>query len=253
MLRIALVVSSLALFVSTAHAAKPDVDALSATPQRLLEALDKRHNDYPTQHWTFEMNVQARGGEVRSMTFEVWQKGSKRMVRFLSPGEVKGMSVLNKGGDAMWVYSSETGGKARRVSASARRQNLLGSDMTYEDMAQVDLSPIWNATVDKKGAGEVWMKLAKKPDAQSGWSALRIKINKKDAMIQNIEYFDGGKVVKVQSRSNFGVVDGVPVYQTIKMLDKSSGHSTTLKMLTQKIGENIPDKFFSKRTLIRGN
>ncbi len=247
----ALTITLLAPLVATAD--KPDVAALATTPQKLLEQLDKRHNDYPTQHWKFEMKVIPKGGDTRTMTFEVWQKGSKRLVRFLSPGDVKGMSVLNKGGTSMWVYSSQTGGKPRRVSASARRQTLLGSDMTYEDMAQIDFNSIWQASAGKKTAKSLWLDLKLKDGQESGWSKLRLEVNKKDAMIQSIEYYDGGKLVKTQKRTKFGVIDGTPVYQKIEMVDAKTGHKTVLEMLMQKIGEDIPDKFFSKRTLIRGN
>ena len=232
----------------------PSIDALQAEgPQKPLEALDKRHNHYPTQVWTFKMVVQPKGGSSRTLKFKVWQKGNKRLVRFLEPGEVKGMSVLSKGTEKMWVYSQETGGKARLVASSAKRQALLGSDVTFDDMATVDFSVNWNATIAKDEGGFVWLDLAPKEGAEVSWSALKMRVSKKTAMIDTIEYVDAGKVKKIQTRKRFGVVDGTPVYQEILMETQATGHQTTLDMLEQKIGEELPDNLFSKRSLIRGN
>ena len=126
MMRLVLLVTTclLTIPVVTSADTPPDVDALSKTPQALLEALDKRHNHYPTQKWTFEMVIQPPSGAKRSVKFAVQQKGSKRLVRFLEPGSVKGMSVLSKG-TKMYVFSPQTE-NVRLVATSARRQTLLG-------------------------------------------------------------------------------------------------------------------------------
>ncbi|MEC8023460.1 MAG: outer membrane lipoprotein-sorting protein [Myxococcota bacterium] len=226
-----------------------DVDALSQTPQGLLEALDKRHNAYDSQKWTFEMTVIPVSGSKRSMKFDVMQKGSKRLVRFLSPGDVKGMSVLSKG-RTMYVYAPQTE-NVRRVATSARRQNLLGSNFTYADMATVNLAPEYNATVGAAADDHVWLELNKKAESDAAWPKLRLRINKKHALIEVVEYWDAGKKVKTQHRTNFTVVGGAPTWKTI-IMSSEGGLKTRLEMLSQKINEPIPNKVFSKRSLVRG-
>jgi len=242
------------LMAGPALADKPDVGALlKSGAQTLLVTLDARHNDYPTQKYKFRMSVKSKGGTARSMVFRVWQKGDKRLVRFLSPGEVKGMSVLSKGADKMWVYSTETGGKARLVASSARRQALLGSDLGFDDMSQVDLNTSYAATLEKQTATHIWLVLKPKPGADAAWPKLRLGVSKKDVLIDSIEYWDGGKAVKVQKRTDFFMDGNVPSYRRIHVTTVATGHSTTLDMLEQKIGEAIPNRMFTKRSLIRGD
>lgn len=251
-----LLVGSIALLLShgVASAGTPDIDALKAQgAQALLEALDVRHNHYPTQKWVFQMTVTPRSGAARVMKFSVWQKGVRRLVRFLEPGEVKGMAVLSKGGDNMWVYSSETGGKARLVASSARRQALLGSDITYDDMATIDLSTDYDAALGTETAEHLFLDLTAKPDHDVPWRSIRIRVSRATVMIDQLEYLEGGTVIKIQRRSDFVTLDNVPVYRTIEMETVATGHKTTLSILSQKIGEDIPNSVFTKRTLVRGN
>ena len=236
----------------SAKADTPNVDALKAqSGAALMAAIDKRTYDYSTQKWVFRMTITEKSGASREAKFSVWQKGSKRLVRFLEPGDVKGMSMLSGGNGEMYVYSPQTD-NTRRIATSARRQTLLGSDMAYDDMQSVGLEPLYNVTVGQDTGSHVWLELAKKEGADVVWDKLRLRIDKKAALPDLIEYWDGGKKIRDQSRTGFTEEGGAPTWKSIKMLDIATGHSTTLDMLEQKIGEAIPDSVFSKRTLVRG-
>lgn len=233
---------------------KPDLEALKKQgAQALLEALDKRHNDYPTQKWTFKMVLKSASGDTREMTFSTWQKNkTKRLTRFLEPGEVKGMSVLIAPGDAMYVYSPQTD-NVRRVALSARRQTFMGSDLTFDDMSQVDFAVDYDATLDKEDGKALWLDLKRKAGREIQWEHLRLKVDKEWALIETIEYYDGGKHVKTQQRGNPAMDGKIPHYKLITVTDLASKHKTELHMLTQVIGDDIPDSVFSKRSLVRGN
>jgi outer membrane lipoprotein-sorting protein len=229
----------------------PNVDALKQNPAELLAALDKRHNHYPTQKWDFEMVITPSSGAVRTVTFNVWQKGNRRLVRFTGPGDIKGMSVLSRGSNKMYVFSPQTG-NARSIAAHAKRQTLLGSDMGFDDMSQLDFAPSYSAVVTKSDAKHVWLDLTATAD-DANWKHLKLRVDAKHAMIDRIEYLEDGKAMKLQERSDFAVIDGVPTYKTITVSRPGNRGSTALKMLTQKIGEDIPNGVFTKRSLVRGN
>lgn len=244
----------LLLTSSAATAATPDFNAIKANgAQAVLEALDKRHNGYSTQKYEFQMTLQPKSGAKRVLSFNVWQKGSKRLVRFDS-GDVKGMAVLSKGADKMWVYSpAETGGSVRRVSSSAKRQGLLGSDFGAEEMSMINLANDYAAELGADSGGSAKLTLKRKDGSDVSWPELRLVVDKKLFMIQQIEYVEDGEVKKVQERTQFSTEGGAPVWKHVVMVTKASGHSTTLEMKSQIVGEDIPDKVFSKRTLVRGN
>lgn len=237
---------------ATAHADAPSVDALKAKGgTALLEEIDRRTYEYPTQKWTFLTTIREKGGASRQAKFSVWQKKDKRLVRFLEPGDVKGMSMLSPGGNDMYVYSPQTD-NVRRIAASARRQTLLGSDMAYDDMASIKLAPLYDVALGDDTASSLWLVLTKKAASDVVWEKLRLRIDKKAALVDIIEYWDGGKKVREQTRKTFTQEGGAPTWKEITMTDIATGHNTTLEMLDQKVGEDIPDDVFSKRTLVRG-
>lgn len=236
-----------------AHAATPDFDGIKAKgPQALLENSDKLVNDYPSQKWTLRMTVMAPGGAPRTLRFKVWQKGrGNRLVRFIEPGEVKGMSMLSQPDEVMYVYAPQTD-NVRRLALSARRQTLLGSNWTYSDMSSLDLAPAYTATMAEADAGGLWLDLNLKAGVDRAWSHLRVHVAKATTMVDAIEYFDGAKKARTQERKAFEIMEGVPTYRSVVMSDVGTGLKTELYVEEQKIGEDIPDSFFQKRNLVRG-
>ncbi len=199
------------------------------------------------------MTVYPPGGEPKSLKFKVWQKDrTKRLVRFLEPGEVKGMSMLSRSAKVMYVYSPQTD-NVRRLAVSARRQTLLGSNLTYSDMASLDFATGYDATIDKETPTHVWLNLTRKADAKRAWERLHVRLSKKTLMVDRVEYLDEGKVVRTQDRTDFEMMDGVPTYRTVTMVDTGSKLKTVLHIESQKIGGDIDDALFKKRNLVRGS
>jgi outer membrane lipoprotein-sorting protein len=236
-----------------ASARASDFAALKAKgADAIVAESDRLTFDYPTQQWRFRMTVKAPGDEARAMIMEVWQKDkNKRLVRFVEPGPVKGLSMLSTGDAVMYVYSPQTD-NVRRVAAHARRQTMLGSNMDYDDMAQVGLGERYGASFAEETASHQWLELTLKPGAEASWHKLRARVDKATAMVDQIEYLEDGKVKRVQTRSNYAVLDGVPTYRTVEMKTLSDGLTTTVEMLEQKIGLALPDSMFMKKNLVRG-
>jgi outer membrane lipoprotein-sorting protein len=221
-------------------------DALLAESDRLLF-------DYPSQEWRFRMTVIAPGQEARAMVMEVWQKSkTKRLVRFVEPGPVKGFSMLSEGDAVMYVYSPQTE-NVRRVAAHARRQTLLGSNMDYDDMADSSLGARYAASLGSETDTHQWLELTLRPGVEANWAQLRARLDKKTLMVDQIEYLEDGKVKRVQTRTKFAVLDNVPTYQMVEMKTLSDGLTTTVEMLEQKIGHPLADSLFSKKALVRGH
>ena len=249
-----IVASFILLTVAGAARAAATFDELKAKgAQAVLAEGDRRHYAYKTAKWVFTMTLKPASGDPRTLKFSTWQKGSdKRLTRFLAPGQVKGMSVLVRGANVMYVYSPQTD-NVRRVAAHAKKQNMLGSDMTYEDMAQIDFASEYDARFDADAGAFAWLELTVKPGIEKGWQRLRVRVDKKLVMFDRVEYFDGKKKVKIQERYRPEVLDGWRAYRKIVMKDLATRHQTTIFMESQKINDEIPDSVYKKRSLIRGN
>ncbi|TNF37013.1 MAG: outer membrane lipoprotein-sorting protein [Deltaproteobacteria bacterium] len=227
-------------------------DAKGKGAQAMLAESDRLTNHYDSQQWKMRMTITPRGSESRVLEFRIWQREQKdRLVRFDAPGEVKGLSMLSNGADVMYVYSPQTD-NVRRVASHAKRQTLLGSNLSYDDMGSIDLSDAYTATFGDETATHQWLVLEKKPDVDVGWQTLKVRIDKANLMADQIEYVEGGKTARVQTRTRFEVLDGVPTYRTIEMKTLDDGLVTKLEVLEQKIGEDLPKSMFKKKNLVRG-
>jgi outer membrane lipoprotein-sorting protein len=243
-----------AWLLTTTAQAQSDWAALKKQgAQAILIHADKRHNDHPSFKWVIKMSLFDRGKKTRQYKMSTWQKGQYRLIRFLEPGEVKGLSVLLRGAK-MYVYSPQTD-NVRRVATHARKQTFMGSDMTFDDMRQVDFSADYTATFGKETSTHQWLSLSPKANSGVQYKKLRLRIDKKLQLIDVIEYFDGGKKSKTQARFQPTLFSGATVesYRKIVVTDHKSGHKTEMFVESQRVGDEIPNKVFKKRNLVRGN
>jgi outer membrane lipoprotein-sorting protein len=254
--------TTLALPATAAAAKHPSVEPPSYAEvarggaQAILEMTDAIHFGYRTQEVTATLNVfEGDGTPGRVITMQMHQDGAKRLIRMLDPPEVKGMGILIRDRDTMYVYVPEFD-KVRRIASHARKQTFLGSDFNYEDMAMARLSDDYVAEIEKESDDEVVLLLKAKPDRTPAYPKLRVFVDKKTVQMMRQEYFDeDGKHVRTQERSDMNAFDHpeYAVQARIKMIDHANkGHYTILQMTAFKADHAIPERMFSKRTLVRG-
>lgn len=239
-----------------ASASAVDYDAAKANGANAVLAEADKNETTETAEFKFTMTLTPKNGAKRVMKFAVWQRNtSQRLTEFTEPGELKGMRILVRGSNKMWVYSPQTD-NVRLVAAHARRQPVLGSDLNYEDMGESSLAASYDATFGEDAGGHQWLELNKKADGTASWDKLRIRVDKKLMMFDRVEYFEGGKKVREQIREDpkdDGGADGKKMaYRKITMKDLKSGHQTELRMDDQKVKKSLPGEMFLKRSLARG-
>jgi outer membrane lipoprotein-sorting protein len=162
------------------------------------------------------------------------------------------MSMLSTGPKIMYVYSPQTD-NVRRVASSAKRQTLLGSNLTYTDMQSAPLSELYDATFGPDDGAFAWLELTPKAGAEVAWTKLRVRVDKKTKMAQTLEYFDGAAKKRVEVRSKHESWDGTPTYRHIEMKTLDDGLITSLDVEKQTINGDVADSLFKKRNLVRGN
>lgn len=253
---------ALALPARPAAAGHPSVDppdyaeVARGGAQAILAKTDEIHFGYRTQEVEATLNVfEGDGTPGRVIKMVMHQDGPKRLIRMLDPPEVKGMGILIKDRDTMYVYVPEFD-KVRRVASHARKQTFLGSDFNYEDMAMSRLSDDYVAEIEKETPEEVTLLLKARPDRSPAYPKLRVVVDRKTVQMKRQEYFDeDGRHVRTQERSEMKAFGGADyaVQSRIKMIDHTNhDHHTILQMSDFKADHEIPDRLFSKRTLVRG-
>ena len=237
------------------HPPKYDEVLKAGGPQALVEVMDRIHFGWKTMIVDSTLSVhepgEAKGREAHVL---MWQDGGKRLIRIVGPPEVKGLGVLIKG-DTTYVYVPEFD-KVRRIATHAKKQTLLGSDFSYEDMSMGALSPDYDATLEKETAEQVILSLTKKSGSEVVYPKLRLFMDKKTCQMMKQEYFDAdGRLLRTQIREGMTTFDHPEygVQHIVKLIDHTNhDHWTQLTMSKFIADEEIPARFFSKRTLVRG-
>ena len=190
------------------------------------------------------------GGSEKERSLVVYQKGSdKRLIVFLAPADIKGVGFLSLTDDMMYLYMPAFR-KIRRIASHIKNEDFMGTDFSYEDLAETEYSDEYFATLEKEEENQYVLELKPRPKADVGYSKLRMWVDKETFVPVKTAYFSlGDKKIKRLIAENIKNVDGywVPMKATMETL--KSGHRTVLEVLEIKHDSGISDKFFTKRNL----
>ena len=225
-------------------------------PQAILEATDSIHFGYETQWVDSEMQIFEHDSRTpRVMRLFTYQNGPRRLMRITYPPEIKGMGILVKDPETMYVYVPEFD-KVRRVASHARTQTFLGSDFNYIDMAMGALSPDYVAAIESETEEEVVLALTARPERSPPYPRLRLFVSKKTLQTRRQEYFDAeDRHVRTQERGEMKTFESedYAVQSFLKITDHTNrDHYTEMRITGFRAMHEIPLRVFSKRTLVRG-
>jgi outer membrane lipoprotein-sorting protein len=248
-----------AALAATLAAASPAL--ADPTGPELLRKVDEALNAFKDGVFDAKLLVREPSGQAREFGFITYQKSdpkkpseSKRLVRFTSPGDVKGMGVLVENSETMYVYLPGFQ-KVRRMGTHIKNQTFMGSDFSFEDMSQLAFSDVYDAKLVGKDDKQWMLELTQK--AGKDLEFPRIKMTADLHMFQPllIEYQDAaGKTLKQQLRDNYKQ-DSPIHWQPMRVLitdHRRNGHQSEIDFTSTKIDVGLGDDVFSVRSLMRG-
>jgi outer membrane lipoprotein-sorting protein len=251
----ATVVACAAIAGSLGWADQPDSGpkepgALSAA--QILERCDEFHFFYADSHMLVRSVLENEDGAVDELDTEVWEKGDKRLVMFHAPPEVAGMAVLVKDADTIYVYEPEFN-KVRRIASHAKKQSMLGSDYSFDEMATKKLSVDYEPRVLTEDEHSVVLELQAREGTDKAWPTLKLFIDKDNQwMAEKIQYLDAdGNKIKTETRKKLKKIGGKTYPSVLVMTDHVKHHCTTNIVKKATYDAGLPDDMFTKRFLIR--
>lgn len=244
-------------FVAPAVASEPDAqyETLKAKgAQALLEEADQRANPFSDQTMKVRMTLKGGANDGKTLKMETITKGDNmRAIRFEEPADMKGMGVVIKGRDEIYVRlpGSE---KVRRVGSHAKRQSFQGTDWNFDEMAMIRFSTDYEASLGEDKGTHQLLELKRKSGSDLQYPRLTVAVDKALLMIDQIDYYDDdGKVIKRQVRKDPKQLGGThKLYTSVEMFDLTSKSSTLNEVLEEKIDSKVDDDTFSRRWLVRG-
>lgn len=188
----------------------------------------------------------------------------KKLVRFLSPADVKGTGLLTfdykKTDDDMWLFMPALR-KTRRIISSEKAKNFMGSEFSYADMSPPILDEF---NYKKLGEQEVNGTLCYKIEMipvdddiadENGFAKKISFIGKEDFVIRKSIYYDlDGELHKELAVNEIKELDTENhKYRPIHMImvNKQNDRKSILKVDQIQFNPDVKDEYFTTRYLER--
>lgn len=242
------------------------------TADEILEKVDNLLNAPRDQDLSIKLILTDKDGRERIRTMRMLQKGSdKRMIRFLSPADQRGIAFLSLPDDVMHLYLPAFK-KTRRIASHVKNRRFAGTDFTYEDLEAKRYSEKYVPKLlgtktreclilEKDGEKTEWvakeidhylLQLNPREDVRTDYSKLIAWIRTDNFYPTKIEFYDkGNELYKVLIAEKIKKVDGYWVAMETTMENLEREHKTTMIIEEVKFDSGLSKDKFTKRYLSR--
>lgn len=219
----------------------------------LLARIDKQATSFKDAIFHFKMRI--KDANVREIEFKTWQKGTqKRLVRFLAPGDIAGMGILVENPTTMYALLPAFGNRVRRLGAHQMNQSFMGSDLSSDDMSQIELVPFYAPKAVGVEGTQTILELNARPGKPVQTPRIKMWVETVTAQVTKLEYYDAsGKKLRTQERSDYKK-DGATHYSPGKMVFTDhvrNNHQTELILLDSETDKGLSDDMFKQSALAK--
>jgi hypothetical protein len=232
------------------------------TARQIIEEAQNRTRSN-SQRYEGTLKVTDSKGKVSMKKWQYERIGShgssKAVLRFTAPPEVKGVALLivnhpDRASD-QWLYAPEIG-RERRIALQDRSTRFFGTDFTFEDLEERDVSQYeYKLLVEEPIEGVPCWKIESSPvrGKSSQYSHSYVWIRKDSYAFARIENHRGGNPVRQLQYSDIRKVQGVWTALKLDMYDVGRNSHTVL--VTEKLEYNVPlsDDQFTLQSLRRSS
>ncbi|GBE30829.1 hypothetical protein BMS3Bbin04_01865 [bacterium BMS3Bbin04] len=211
---------------------------------------------------TMTQTITTSTGSERRFTFKSFSadSGDVSLMAYTDPQRIAGDKILMRdGGDRIWYYMKRRD-VTKYFARHTQNQSMMGSDFSYEDLAQGDLEEDYNATVIAEkmemsfddDSGEPVVKLELIPtETGPSYAKVILYASISDHISRMIEYYDEDGHEKTLYLLDIKTVDGVKSAHTMRMDNVREGSSTSMTVIDISY-KNEPDpNLFTKAALSR--
>lgn len=201
------------------------------------------------------MTIKTAKGEEKRRELLVWTKNNPvgddwRLMKFLTPADIKDLGLLVLGDDQMYLYLPEFQ-RVRRIASHNKKESFVGSDFSYDDLGTSGFSAFFTPELKSEDEKSWKLELIRKPGAKKQYAKILMTVDKTTALPVRLElYDDSGELYKVETQENSRVGKyWIPVKFTMENV--KAGTSTTLELRNVKVDQNLSPEIFTERNLKR--
>ena len=184
------------------------------TADQILKKLDDVMNAPRDQKMKQKVELIDKRGNSKIRVLQVSQKGSdRRMAKFLSPADQKGIAFLSLPNDVIYLYLPAFK-KVRRIATHVKNTKFAGTDFTYEDMEAKRYADKWIPELLKTEANHYIIQIKPKKGVRTDYSKIKLQVRKDNFYPVKVEFFNkGGRLFKILKTKN---IQKVGKYWTAK-------------------------------------
>jgi hypothetical protein len=242
--------------LSTAAAYAEDISAL-----QIVTKSWRLYRLPATEKETVEIDITRQGGMKESKALTHWikydaDKGEDKItIVFHKPAMDDGLALLTwrhaEKSDDQWLKLPSMG-KVRRVSVADQEKYFAGTDLTYEDLRQLDgeRTRDFNYRILSKEGDHSVIEASPKAGLESAYGKRIFWINGAFANIRTEFYSRDGRLIKVQTNSRISVQkNGMWRADQVEMQNLMLNRNTAMKITQRTINPAIPADLFSVKFL----
>ncbi|MEO0222509.1 MAG: outer membrane lipoprotein-sorting protein [candidate division WOR-3 bacterium] len=212
----------------------------------ILIKVDSVMNAPKDRKTLMKMTLIDEKGNEKVRTAESYQKGKdKRLIKFISPADQKGVSFLALPNDVMYVYFPAFR-SVRRVASHIKYQEFAGTDLTYNDLGSFGYSKDYNAEIVGEDDVSYILKLTPKPGTDKPYSYLKMWVDKKTFLPQKVEHYDkSGSLWKVMRIEGVKNIKGYNIPYKISVENVKKKHKTIMEFENMEVDVGLSDDIFT--------
>jgi outer membrane lipoprotein-sorting protein len=229
-----------------------NAEELTLTASQILEKCDDVINAPADQDLRIKLILIDKKGKEKMREMSMLQKGNdKRMVKFLSPADQRGIAFLSLPDDIMYLYLPAFK-KIRRIASHVKNTKFAGTDFTYEDMEAIRYSKKYIPELLKKEENHYVLQLKPREGVKTDYSKLVMWVRMDNFYPTKIEHYNkGDKLYKIMISKKIEKVNGYWISKEYEMEDLKAEHKTRMMILDVKFDSGLSDDKFTKRYLSR--
>jgi len=183
-------------------------------------------------------------------------KTEKRVIRFLSPAEVKGTGMLiydyDVASDDMWLFMPALR-KTRRIASGEKNQSFMGSEFSNADLAAPNTEDYsYKITGNETMDGVDCWKIESLPMTQAitddaGISKKIIWVGKKDYVCRKTEFYNSeGELSKILTCSDVRkIAEGKYMAAAMQMENVQNDRKSSFTFDQMKYNPGVKEEYFS--------
>jgi hypothetical protein len=224
-----------------------------------MQAVEDAQSDVRSSVAEITMVLTDRGGRSVTrqarMAFLDEGESGRSLIRFDAPADIRGTAFLTHdrpGDDDQWLFLPALD-RVKRIAASKKSGNFVGTEFTYEDLGGRAIDEYRHRWLREEAVEDEAADVVESVplDENSGYSRIVSWVSIDRSVPLQVEYYDRkGALLKKSRSTGYHQPDGVHWrLRTSEMQNVQNGKSTRLQVETWELGADLDPTSFTVEAL----